>query len=213
MESRTSRNKRRAGGSDRTATVAMVKMMLRNHDVASRELRLSTTTGSGTASASGTVWAITQGIIQGDNIEQREGAQINVKHLTVQLQATMNSAAEGTQLRVIVFRDLESHGTVPAVTDVLDTASTMSGYNVYWRQSRRFKIMVDQLIPMSISGNSRHISRRWDFKQNMVKVTYLGNTDVAGANGPNSYYLLVIDDLGANHPTYGFGWTVTYFDS
>ncbi len=193
------------------ATTRLIRQALRSHDFSSRENKYFTTSSSGTMAQAGVVWAITQGIIQGDTIEQREGMQINVTRLRVRFTALVNGV--NNNARVIIFKDLHSRGAVPNVTDVLDSAVVSSGYNVYYKQANRFKILVDESIPITTGGSNSAVTKCWDLKQKSTKVSFLGGTDVSTANGPNAYYMIVLCEISTTPPTYTFGFEVNYFDS
>jgi len=194
----------------KVVTLGSVRQMMREHDLATRELKMRTAVASGTLSAAGAVVGISSDITQGDNISGRTGYVINMHSLKMWFQASMNSAAGVDRFRYIAFYDRLNLGSPPAVTDVLDSASVISDYSYSARTTNRFKILVDKTIPMSINGNSRAVNYEHEFKfKHPVPVALLGTTN---NYGKNSVFYLIIDDLGANNSTYAVGYTLRYFD-
>jgi hypothetical protein len=187
-----------------------VRQMIRSHDLATRELKMSTFVNGGNLSISGAVGGITSNIQQGDNVSGRTGYQINVHSVKMWFQASMNALANVDRFRYILFYDRLNTGTPPTVTDVLDTAVVISDYAYFARTQNRYKILVDKTVPMSISGNSRAVNYEHEFKfKNTVTVDMLGTTT---NHGRNSFYYLVMGDLSVNNSTYAISCTVRYFD-
>ncbi len=162
-----------------------------------------------TTSAAGTVSPITQGIIQGDTVSTRDGNQI-VVHQVVFRHQLIASAASLVAQRVIVFSDTMADGATPAVADVLDSASFITGYNVANAQERRFHIIHDQFVTSSSTGQNFNAMHTWTFKLNK-KVTYNAATNVAGANGRNSLFVLFIADSAI--ASYGLSYEVKFTDA
>lgn len=189
---------------------AQLRQMLRDHDLATKELKMKTFVNSGTLSSSGTIQTISSQITQGDNVSGRTGYNTHVKVIKLWVQATMNTSATTDRIRYILFYDRLNVGTAPVIADVLDTAGVLSDYTYFAQSQNRFKILVDKTVPMSINANSRAINYQHEFKfPNPVVVSSLGTTN---NEGKNSFYLLLMDDLGANNSTYAISITVRYFD-
>lgn len=187
-----------------------VRQMIRSHDLHTRELKMRTFVNSGTLTASGAIGDITTNIPQGDNVSGRTGYQINVHSIKIWFQASMNALANVDRFRYILFYDRLNTGTPPVVSDVLDTGYVLSDYSYFARTQNRFKFLVDKTIPMSITGNSRAVNYEHEFKfKNTVVVDLLGTTTNYGRN---SFFYLIMDDLGSNNSTYAVSCTVRYFD-
>jgi hypothetical protein len=143
-------------------------------------------------STGGTITPITQGIIQGDTISTRDGGQLTVRNLIVRHNLVLNSGNQTSQ-RVIIFADRQANGAQPTVTDVLDSASFITGFNPVNAQTRRFRILHDEFIVTTLSGANAGTDHVWQFPLNH-RVTYNAATNVAGANGKGALFVLYIAD-------------------
>lgn len=145
------------------------------------------TTNSNTTS--GTVINLTNGIIQGDDVNQRSGDQIRILSHTLNVRASAVTVSQ--TFRFIWFRDNMNRGTTTSVTEVLNTANFMSQYNPAPLQQKRFTILRDFMLNCNLTGES--IKSR-NITLPGFPVYYNGGTAVAAANGPGAVFLLVIGD-------------------
>lgn len=164
-----------------------------------------------TSSAAGFVHTITQPIVLGDDLQQRDGRQIT--HLSTQLRFSVNlpSLAISGVFRVIWFVDRLNTGVVPAVTDVINTASVTSGYTFNAVANKRYTIIVDRTYSMVVAATTQHITPVLSYKH-QYPVTYNGTTNVSTANGAGAQFCLVITDLGANQPQYSMEALTRFID-
>lgn len=187
---------------------SIVRSMLRSHDDATRELKRGTVYAAGTFSTSGVIIPLSQFIAQGNNVAQREGSEVIVKEF---IQRAYFSASGGSDsVRYIIFRDMDAQGASPTVGQVLDTADTLSGFSLLYGQSKRFKILSDMLISLTLVGSNAAVTKVVDLKQN-GKVFYYATTDVDGANGAGAYFALLISGA-ASAGGYALGTELHYFD-
>lgn len=91
-------------------------------------------------SSSGTV-TLLNGVTRGTDETDRVGRVIVMNDLQIRL-SMLNAAANDT-LRHIVLYDNQPNGAAPAVTDVLQTASPLSDYNL--DNEWRFDVLYDEL--------------------------------------------------------------------
>jgi hypothetical protein len=163
-----------------------------------------------TSAATGTVWALSQGIIQGDAVNGRDGTQITLQNINVRVDAFMPTATIAAGLRVIVFSDTQNNGSLPAVVDVLDSASLISPYSIIQQITNRFRIHADVIRNLTAGGIQQVV---YDIKRSITqKISYNGTTDVAASNGKNALFMLIITDVGAGFPTYDFTHNIRYLD-
>ena len=201
--------KKRAGQGQGTQK-ALVRQMIRGALVSVQETKVRNTLLTGqTAAIAGTVWAITQGIVQGDTISQRSGSVIVVKKLGVSLNAFITTVTAA--LRVIVVSDTHANSAIPTVSDVLDSASYLAGRNGINIQNKRFNFLYDRRHSMCAGGSNQQLSLELDFPLR-TRVAYTGTTDVAAANGTNSFYFIILADTAAL-VTYSFNFHMQYTDS
>jgi len=186
------------------------RKMIRDHESATRESKKYTASNGAATSNAGSVVPITVNIPQGDNISQRAGNQIRVTQFDWIAETNLNGAATTERVRFIWFIDHYNLGTTPAVTDVLDSATTTSFLNYQNDQSHRFKILDDLVITMCTAGAAGKSIKRHHFFNRAKIVEFLGTT---GVQGPGHFYVLVISDLGANNGTYTVNWNMRFQDA
>jgi len=176
---------------------------------------------SATSLSAGVVTNITEGIVQGDGVNNRSGNQIIVDHIDFHISA-VSAANVSSYLRVILLVDRINLGSRPSVTDVISTAVPSSSYAVQGRVQNRFKILADFNLLTSQANNSngtnvilsglpaiaatKHTIRLRD------KVYYNAATAVAGANGKGAIHMLFIDQTNSGC-TYTVGMNIAYTDS
>jgi len=193
-----------------TVTRAQLSAMLRNHDMATREIKKYTAYNGASTTSAGVVTPITVNIPQGDNISNRSGDQIRVVRFDLVVEANLNALATVERVRVIFFIDHFNLGSTPAVTDVLDTATTQSFYNYMNDQAHRFKVLYDKIHTLCANGKAGVTDKSsLPFKKSKL-VNFLGTTGVQGAG---HFYVLVISDLGSNNGACTTSWNLRYQDA
>jgi len=169
---------------------------------------LSTTNTANTVSTAGTVINLSNNIVQGDNFDNRSGDTIRM--ISTKFMLEFQGVATDSMNRYILFRDMQNLGTTPAVTDVLNSASFISGYdglNVY--QQKRFIIMKDWVSTNNIAGQTLTADV---YKTNRpYKIYYNGAASVASANGKGALFVLVIGS--GSTATFNLSSELVYTDS
>jgi hypothetical protein len=145
-----------------------------------------------TYSTAGSIAVMSQQIILGDTSTQRDGVQIRPERLSV----TWSSTSSATVVcRLVVFQDKQANGVYPAITDVLNTAATLSQYNpVVMSEQKRFHVLYDNFVNLSAAGTNI-VTHKFSVKP-IGPITFLDTTSVQTANGRNSIYFLVIGPAG-----------------
>lgn len=193
------------------ATRQEVRQIVRSSILASQELKryVVAFTGQNT-STTGSVSPVTQGIIQGDSLLTRDGDQILVKKLVFRYQLEFSSGGSATTQRVIIFWDNQANGATPAVTDVLNSASYITGYQPVLQQQGRFHILLDEFFTSVANGQNGKNALVRTFKLNH-KTTFLDLTNVATANGKGALFVLFLAD--AANGLYSASYEVHFTDS
>lgn len=164
---------------------------------------ISNTNGNTTA---GVVNNLTNGIVQGDDINQRSGDQVRIKTHRLHIRASAITVSQ--TFRFLLVRDNMNRGTTPTVLEVLNTANFMSQYNPTSLQQKRFTIMRDVSLDCSLTGESiKHVT----FELPGSLVSYNGATAVAASNGPGAIFLLEIGDSLTG--LYDFSYEPIYTDA
>ncbi len=167
--------------------------------------------GGTVATTAGTILNLSQFIIQGDSFNQRDGMQIFMEKVRIRFNGSIPTLGVFANLRFILFQDTQAHGAPPLVIDVLEIAGVNSTPNIVQQQGRRFRILKDHTMSLCANGKQTQLE---DFTMGVKrKVTYNGTTSVSTANGPNSLFILIITDLGANSPVYSFDVLMSFRDA
>lgn len=168
----------------------------------------STQAANTTIASTGTVINLTNGIVEGDDLNMRSGTTITV---TKQILRFNFQAAVTTQsARVILFRDMMNTGTTPTIAEVIPTSGYLSHYSDVrqWQQSR-YEILWDTIFDCSLTGNTTTTKSKVVNRQ--CRVMYNGTTAVAASNGKGSIFLLVIGS--ASTGDFDYDWQAVYNDS
>lgn len=147
---------------------------------------ISNTNSNATA---GIVNNLTNGIIQGDDINQRSGDQIRIKSHRLVVRAS--AVTVNQTFRFVWFRDNMNRGTTPTVLEVLNSANFMSQLAPAPLQQKRFTILADFQLDCNVAGEAikSHV-----LNVGGTNVFYNGATAVAASNGPGALFLLEIGD-------------------
>lgn len=143
--------------------------------------------------ATGEIIPLSQYVVQGIGVDQHTGDKILVKKITVRINYGSASNLQTGMIRFIVFHDRDNLGALPLTTNVLDTADPLSPYAKDFYAEKRFVVHKDLLLIPVASTQTANGVFTWNFTMNLP-VHYLGTTNVAGANGSNSLFLLAITD-------------------
>lgn len=173
---------------------------------------------SGTAATdnAGSV-VLMSGVQQGITFDKRIGEVINASKFEFRFDCNpiLNGAGGGnplfTNLRVIMFQDRQIRtSTLPALTDVLETAVYNSPLNHYNINSKRFKILVDKIFEMdpylyNPTAGSQLVNITPQTSQRMMKkiklkgkICYTNPT--TGTERNNIYVLYLSDQATAQAP-------------
>ncbi len=146
-------------------------------------------------------------IAQGDGVNQRSGNMVISAKLEIRGVINRSAAAGATQyekLRIIVFRTKYS-GT-PNITDVLDSVSPLSPYNVAFigqgPADMRLEVIHDSLFTLDLYHPV--IPWTYNFTPPAFDNTIRFDSAVAAPPVVNGIYLLVIGNFAANSPTSDF---------
>lgn len=204
--------KSRVAKSNRSNSTALTKQAFKSMLNARRELKYNTITTTTTVPNTGTVLALTQAITEGDTGSQRSGVQIELVKMHFRLSLVMNASAATDFVRVLIVADSMNQGASPAALDLLSTVEPNASLTANVQVWKRFKVLLDRQVPMSINGSSRAVVIDAPIKMNHI-ISYLGATDVAGSNGRGSIYLLLTGTQATNTTTYQLDVANSFYDS
>lgn len=162
---------------------------------------------SQTISNTGSVVALAN-IAQGDTDATRTGNSLLARKMFMRMTFTQAAAADDTLYRVIFFIDKQQVGdTSPAVSDVLDTVSTLAPLNS--ATTGRFKILKNYFFHTSNSSDT--VNHKVCYKDLYHHIRYNGTAAADIQKG--GIYMLVLSDQSVNVPTIFYNWRLSYHDN
>lgn len=176
--------------------------------------RLASTVASTDILTAGVIIPISGNVFQGDDIGQRSGDVITPKMLTFRLLAQASTATfTSFSVRCIIFQDTINNGALPAVTDVLNTASPTSVYNSVNAQQNRFKICYDKVFAVVGQTSATRVNIV-KFIPMKGKIHYIATTGNTAGSGKNALFALFItENSQAGITIYNWAWSLEYLDA
>lgn len=169
------------------------------------EKKFFDTSNSASISNSGIIYPLSQ-IAVGDTYNTREGNSIKAVSDLIRLSANLNTSAEATYLRLLIFLDTENQGSNPGVTDVLESANYLSPLNHV--NGARFTVLKDRMLVLDKTINARMFH---EFMKCAFHVRW------SGSNGTdtkeNHMYLLLITDQATNTPVVSWNNRLRFIDN
>lgn len=173
------------------------------------ELKHSATTLAATATASaGSIAAANLLVLssQGTGVGQRVGNQWQLKRLVIRGVLTLPAATVGDTVRILLVVDRAPNGAVAAVTDVLQSASYISDYNLdnvsHMGTSGRFSILSDRTVDLSPTGpivatGTGVVLKHFTISKKMnMPVMYKGNAGTVADLMKNNLFVFAISKSG-----------------
>jgi len=153
--------------------------------------------GSVVAGTAGTITALgLQSIIQGSADGTRKGDVIHVS--SFQMKGVCLTGTTGGIIRIVIFRDLQSNGATPAVTDILSSASYIAMYNVSNVTKvggARFKILYDRVYVQNLNIAATAYFDYLEYSNSgKFMTTYISNSGTSASVGTNNVWMLSIAD-------------------
>lgn len=160
------------------------------------------------------VLTLTSGISQGTDIGNRVGDSIKVTRISWMGRAALSPVVTTfSTLRLLLFRDMEIQGAVPALADILETGtgtvSVRSPINFINR--KRFSVLWDQIIVLDPNTHYSEVLRGELVVNKTVRYRGTGNTVAAAAEG--TIYWLLVSDEATNAPTVAIYTQLQFVDS
>lgn len=158
-----------------------------------------------TTATAGTIITLSN-IATGSTDITRIGEKIHAERLLINIHDADYATAQA--VRVIVFVDKQQHGTDPAVTDLLNTANTISLTNR--SNFERFTILRDITYPKS-NDTGVVQNKRFNIRLNR-NIHYIGDTSTEPSNGAGSIYMLVISYQAGAASSFRYSSRMTFTD-
>jgi len=149
-------------------------------------------------------------LAQGDDFDQRIGEEVTAKYMNMKLRYTMSPSSGTSQIRIIVFWDMQTSGLGPDLltaagtlnaTALLDnnttTNSVMSPHN--YRTKKRYKILMDRVFtkqPDDVLAEQILMINR-NFKLGGAKIKYASSGSNTAAIVSRSLWVAVFGNTTA----------------
>lgn len=175
-------------------------------DIGSRALSLATTVaslinvefkrndmaGSHSITTTGSVTQMGQ-ITGGSDAVSRVGNEVELKSLYLKGGLQRNAGASYSNVRIMLVHDKENTGSIPAITDILESNSVFSLPK--WDNRKRFKLMKD--VKLDFGDNTmRDFSFYKNFGTKGFKLEWTNTTSASTKN--NALYLVLLSDEETN---------------
>jgi len=152
-------------------------------------------------------------IAEGDDNGGRTGRSILAKSLHLRYNVFGNTLNSVNAVRIILFFDSMSLGTIPAGSDILQSTGTsaciISPLLLTNAVSGRFKVVYDKVHTFTTTGQmSQQVHKYFKFHRH---IKYTGTT--ATDEGKNQLYLAMFSDVNANDPSITYYARLGYYDN
>lgn len=169
------------------------------------------TPASGNCTQAGTVVSVNL-IAQGMDLNNRVGDSVKIQDM--KLFFTLAVGAANSNVRVVLFRDLENQGTLPLGSDIFSDAggagAAVSQYNFVNTQAPRFSILYDELYSLNIL---QEVSATGVYQaSHRGHIRFRGTTGATASLAEGSLFLVFFTDVAATLPTYRFNFRLEYTD-
>jgi hypothetical protein len=163
------------------------------------------------ATTAGTVYTLTQGIVEGGEINQRSGRKIQTIKSEIKFSANLPTAAGTGMVRFIWVADQMNTGVLPSASDILESVTVTGLYSIKSAGIGRFTVIRDTGYSMCVGGANNHINGYFSHTKK-TNIFYSDATSVNSANGRGAMFLLVLSDLAANQPLVSINFGIKYVD-
>lgn len=167
-----------------------------------------TTVTPANPSGSYTVVSLVSSISQGDGPTNRDGSQIRLKSINVQLAMQINAAATTTNVRWVLFRDMRPQlAAAPTYIDLYDSTDVINTFLNIEDQWRRFKIIRSGLVTLNINQNPYSTTDL--YVPCSLPIRYSTSNDVINTN----IYLMLVSNEATNTPSVAYRYRVRFYDN
>lgn len=160
--------------------------------------------------STGTVICLTS-VIEGSDYDQRNGRSILAKSIYGRMNTTINTSATASTLRIITFIDTMNQGAIPAVTELLATASYLAPLQLANESGTRFKVLRDKTHTVSNQGTQTVSKTIYHKLHQHCKYQGVGGT--AGDLLEGNLFLLAISNEPTNLPVFDSRWRFRFLDN
>lgn len=149
-------------------------------------------------------------IAEGDDYSQRNGRSVKAKRINFRGMLKHDSGGDACQfVRIMIVNDLHQDGTIPAVTDILNSADYNSFREI--SDADRFRVLFDKTVTVTANNEGKVIRFNKDLNH---KVEFINTTAAQASMGGGTLYLLLIgSQITSNYPTLDWITRFRYIDN
>lgn len=152
--------------------------------------------------------SLVSALTQGDGPTNRDGSQIRLKSVNVQMRFNINAAATTTYCRWLIVRDKRVQiGSTPAWTDIYDSVDVTNTFLNIEDQFNRFQIIRSGLVCLNINQNPSASTDVW------IPCSLPVRYNTANQVIQNDLWLILASDEGTNTPTVSYRYRVRFYDN
>lgn len=148
---------------------------------------------------------------QGDTNVTRSGLSVLAKSLEVLYTVTGNASAFSTNLRVIIVSDSMNTGTIPTVTDILQSVNVRSPYERSVNLNR-FGKLYDKLEVFDLGGRNS-AAHSFTIPLGNKHIKFNGSGATQADQGKGSMYCLLLSDQATNTPGVDVSTRMMFYDN
>lgn len=199
-----------SAGKSKVVTKSQLKSILKQHDLATRELKYGGATVNGNATTTPAVTLIS-GVAQGDNVTDRDGFQINMTQFDINWTSGVGSTTKFDNVRLVIVQDTMNQGATPASSDIMNASDPHAFLNIIPGLEKRFKVLHDSWFTHVNTASNQSVEKKIRIKMKDVPVTFsgTGSTQV----GKNAIYAWICGGTAATDTPYLFQTQFRFFDS
>lgn len=154
------------------------------------------------------------GISESVDYNGRTGRTIRIKSIQLRAEGVKNSSASAvaTDIRLVLFWDMQPNGSAPTIGSLLETGTQSSLYafrNLNYRH--RYVILSDKRVRMD--SDDYNVKLMEYYAKCNQKVIYASPSNGIGDIATGSLYLLAISNEATNTPTMHFMSRIRYIDN
>lgn len=157
------------------------------------------------------VFQLLNGVPAGDDFNARDGRQVRIKSIQMNLRCLKNPSATNTVFRMLLVIDKQSNTAGPTAANILDltTATAVDAHrNLDYR--KRFVILKDVRFCVNADTPEKIV----DFYKRLdMKEVFDGTAGTIGDISTNSIYLLLISDEATNTPAVLYNSRIRFIDN
>lgn len=144
------------------------------------------------------------GILQGDDMNMRNGRSVLAKSLYFQLRVYLGNSFNSSVLRLVLVEDTTGDGSTPTAADLFVTTSGDNAVNAFrqvlTQDTIRYKIWWDKRISLDQDfKNEIYISKYIKMKHH---IKFIGTGSASSNAGPGSFWLMAISTAAQNAGVY-----------